>query len=957
LYKFPNSTSYHTETYNNLYAPNGTACNYTQGANCINIDPEYFSGTNLHVQSISLNGTATPVTGITRDFDGDTRNSTSPDIGADEFTPPANDLRPYGLYKPQYAGCGGDSADFYLLVKNNGTNTQTTQPVTIIAISPIRDTITATGSKTIASNKIDTVYVGKMNTSVGGLFQFRLITSLTGDQRAGNDTMELADYRIYKSPRNPNFGSSPIVACSNIDTMLATGSNGKTAYWYDSPTGNPIHEGDTYNIKLNQPDTFWVKASDDYQSRVGHLSNAIGRGGYLTTMTYGLNFDVVREMTIDTVTVYPRDSGTVWVRLLDNTGRKLKDTSFSVNTSGVAHLPISFNVKPGKGYRLDANGTNTRGLYYTSSSVSYPYRDTDSSVFITSGQRGTTSISYQYYFFYNWKISVEGCESDLVRVPVGVRPSINLNLGRDTGFCVGNTFSHTLVATNSNARNYRWQNGSTNSTYNVTGSGTYWCHVTSNNGCISKDTIQVSQVPLPTVVFNGGHSCANQGPKQLFGSPAGGQVTGPGCINGLFSGQLAGVGSYQVTYTYTDSIGCANSDTGIVVVDTAPRVSFTPPAAICQSNTPVQLSGGTPTGGYYFGKNVQGSRLNATKLGLDTIAYVFWDLRGCNDTVVGVIQVKSTPVINWGQLNDMCENESSINLTASPSGGTYTGSGVSGSSFSPNVGPGSHKVKYTYTGSNGCSANEERLVRVFPKPYMTFNSLPATCDYNTNYGLTPFANPMGGTFKGPHVDPVTRTFDIQSAGAGSHQVTYVVSNSFGCQDSASQFILVRPTPTANNFGGDRQICGPQVDTLDALNPGARYLWSRGDTTRTITVQKSGTYYVTITNGGCRGVDSVKVTYEEICVGIDQKLAAKTEVNLFPNPTHGILNVEMGGFEGMDVTLLLHAVSGQEVLRLEREDMNAMHFETLDLAFLNDGVYVLRIETEEGSLIYRITVNR
>ncbi|MCB2205349.1 T9SS type A sorting domain-containing protein [bacterium] len=48
-------------------------------------DPNYFSNTDLHSTSMTAYLNATPVSGYTDDFDGDTRSLTTPCIGADEF--------------------------------------------------------------------------------------------------------------------------------------------------------------------------------------------------------------------------------------------------------------------------------------------------------------------------------------------------------------------------------------------------------------------------------------------------------------------------------------------------------------------------------------------------------------------------------------------------------------------------------------------------------------------------------------------------------------------------------------------------------------------------------------------------------------------------------------------------------------------------------------------------------
>ncbi|MBD81101.1 MAG: hypothetical protein CL840_19440 [Crocinitomicaceae bacterium] len=941
-----------TETYNNIYAPNGTRSNVGFGTGTINVDPEYISDHDLHVQSISLNNTGNRITGITTDYDGDTR-ATTPDIGADEFTPPANDLRPYAVISPEFGACGQDSADVIILVKNNGTATQTTQPTTVIVTSPIRDTLTATGSKTIATNRIDTVRLGKINTSIGGNFTFKLITSLSGDQRKENDTLEITGHKIFKSPRNPVVGNN-IVVCNNIDTGLFANTNANRVYWYEHPDSASFYTGDTLVVNKNSRDTLWVRGSDDYKSRLGILNNSVGFGNYLTVNSnYGLRFDVVKTLTIDTVTVYQQTAGNVRVRLYSSGGTTLEDTTFAVNSAGIAKLPIGFKVIPGKGYKLDATGSNTR-LYYTYSGVNYPYRDIDSAIFITAASNGSTR---QYYFFYDWKISVEGCESDLVKVPIDVRPSLTVNIGPDTGYCVGSTFNYTLNATTTGGVVYKWQNNTTAATYTVNSGGTYWVDVTSGNGCVSRDSVVVSVVPIPTVTFTGGHYCTNQGGLAINGSPGPGRISGSGVSNNLYYPGVVGVGSHSLTYTYTDSIGCSNSAVGTMVVDTAPAVTLTPPPTICQNKLSVPLSGGAPAGGYYFGKNIQGNKILPKTLGVDTINYVYYSLNGCHDTAQKTVTIISSPQVTWANIPDQCQNTPPFTLNGSPAGGIYSGPGISGSTYDPAAGGvGLQKLSYTVTGGNGCSTVETKEVRVYPKPYVSFGSLVSACEHEKTYKLVT-GGPGGGTYSGAHVDPVTRTFDVQAAGPGTYPIVYMRSNQYGCKDSLTQNLVINPTPKAN-FGGDKQICGGQTVTLDAQNTGGKFLWNTGDTTQTLTISgNSGSFIVTITANGCRGVDSVKVSYEATCVGIDQKLLNKVGVNIYPNPSNGVVNLKMTGFENMDVEFVIHAVNGQKVFEVDRSNLDPVHNDQIDLTGFNDGVYLLYINTSEGSLVYRLTISR
>ena len=59
-----------------------------QDGNSVAVDPTFFSTVNLHLFFTSaLNTLAIPIGSVNRDIDGDTRDVSTPDIGADEFTP------------------------------------------------------------------------------------------------------------------------------------------------------------------------------------------------------------------------------------------------------------------------------------------------------------------------------------------------------------------------------------------------------------------------------------------------------------------------------------------------------------------------------------------------------------------------------------------------------------------------------------------------------------------------------------------------------------------------------------------------------------------------------------------------------------------------------------------------------------------------------------------------------
>ncbi|MCB9262285.1 MAG: hypothetical protein H6607_07920 [Flavobacteriales bacterium] len=91
-----------------------------------------------------------------------------------------------------------------------------------------------------------------------------------------------------------------------------------------------------------------------------------------------------------------------------------------------------------------------------------------------------------------------------------------------------------------------------------------------------------------------------------------------------------------------------------------------------------------------------------------------------------------------------------------------------------------------------------------------------------------------------------------------------------------------PTPP---FSGDTVFKNITSTVLNAQNPGAKYLWSTGQTTRTITVTKKGIYWVDITNGCGPIRDSIAIDF----VGFDDLKLSNIQV--YPNPSNGVFYVE------------------------------------------------------------------
>ena len=90
---------------------------------------------------------------------------------------------------------------------------------------------------------------------------------------------------------------------------------------------------------------------------------------------------------------------------------------------------------------------------------------------------------------------------------------------------------------------------------------------TNSNTMLMEDFISVLMTP-PAMLLPLDDVCVGWPAFELSGgSPAGGEYSGPGVVDGWFDPAVAGLGTHIITYTYTASNGCDNSDEQNLLVD------------------------------------------------------------------------------------------------------------------------------------------------------------------------------------------------------------------------------------------------------------------------------------------------------------------------------------------------------------------------------------------------------
>jgi len=145
----------------------------------------------------------------------------------------------------------------------------------------------------------------------------------------------------------------------------------------------------------------------------------------------------------------------------------------------------------------------------------------------------------------------------------------------------------------------------------------------------------VTQAPFSDVCSTGGVV------NLVGGSPTGGSYSGTGASGSQFDPSVAGVGSFPLTYSYTDGNGCSSSATETITVIQGPTVTLAPFSDVCDSDPFFTLTGGNPSNGTYSGPGVTAGVFNPSSagVGVHTITYTFTDGNGCDGTAFETITV------------------------------------------------------------------------------------------------------------------------------------------------------------------------------------------------------------------------------------------------------------------------------------------------------------------------------
>lgn len=161
------------------------------------------------------------------------------------------------------------------------------------------------------------------------------------------------------------------------------------------------------------------------------------------------------------------------------------------------------------------------------------------------------------------------------------------------------------------------------------------------------------------------------------------------------------------------------------------------------------------------------------------------DANGCQGTQAYTMDVICNP--NGASLNNLptlCSNSAPITLNQGmPSGGAYSGTGVTGNQFNPSSG--TQVITYTVNDSYGCLQTATGTIVVNTAPQVSLAPFSNLC-FNAPPIVLSGGLPSGGVYSGTSVSGGIFTPNA----VGDFQITYTYTDGNNCSNSAMQTIRI-----------------------------------------------------------------------------------------------------------------------------------------------------------------------
>ncbi len=600
------------------------------------------------------------------------------------------------------------------------TNTVTiTQPSSALSTSTAVTNVLcnggSTGSATITASGGTSPYTYLWSTGA--------TTSVTTGQTAGVRTVTVTDANACTTANTVNITEpASAVSATATQTNITCVINGKANVVVTGGTGSY-----TYT---------WSPSGGNSAT-----SSILTDGNYTCTIEDANLCSLTKTFVITSNTVLPTVAITGNTAICNGQSTVLTGSGADTYTWNTSATTTSISVNPTLTITYSVVGTNTvNGCVNTTDFIltvnSNPIiTPTSSSPIICTSQSSTLTAGGATTYTWNTgsnaaSIAVSptatttytlngtdalGCSSsNTIEITVVNTPTV-LATTSNTAICAG--ASATLTA--SGATTYSWSTGATTNTIIVTPSAneTFTVNGLVGAGCNSDGIVAIVVNANPTLTVNNGTICAGQ----TFTTLASGATTyswSTGDLTNTITVNPTSTTNYTVTGT--DAVGCSDTKTISLVVNTNPTITIVASnTAICNGFSASLTASGANTYTWNTSATTNSITINPTATTNYTVTGT--DVNGCvNSSTVNLI-VNANPTLTVAAINPTICEGSSTDIVAIGAN-TYTWN-TSATTATITVNP-TLTTNYTVTGTdaNGCVDTKTVSVIINATPTLSVNS-------------------------------------------------------------------------------------------------------------------------------------------------------------------------------------------------------------------------------------------
>lgn len=471
---------------------------------------------------------------------------------------------------------------------------------------------------------------------------------------------------------------------------------------------------------------------------------------------------------------------------------------------------------------------------YDTTAVSDFYRVNDSTVSATFNKSWQGTIT----------ASVTGCNTIADSLHFTVLQSVaSLNIGPDTVICPDNTI---LLNAEEGFASYKWQDGSTDTTYKVTAPGRYY--VTTSDACgnrFSDTVIVASHPPIPFDLGPGFSICKND--TSSIVAPAGFEhyQWAPDHITDdtLQTAQVFPLVSTWYKVVAEQAQGCFVSDSVYVTVNAVPVVHLGNDTSIC-NNQSVTLDAGPGYDTYLWSNGATSEKIIVGQQGNYSVKAT---LMGCTSLdTLRIINVYPLPSFSLGNDTVLCTNQQ-LEYNFNLPNATYKWNTGSTSHSETIHLPGTYWLQVI---QNGCAASDTMKVVYQPSPSVNLGNDTTLCEQQTLI-LNAYNNNASYLWQDGSTAP---SYIVKKS--GTYFITADINNCVA-SDSISVNYKARPY---FSLGRDTLLCEGESYVLSpVVTTNAALLWQDGSTGQSFTVTKEGVYFLVASNECGSYTDSVNIT--------------------------------------------------------------------------------------------------